>query len=402
MEGLHASKILQKSASCGLTNSWKALCEIKQKVEKNIIWLPREEKLSFWYNDWTKKDPLYKHLPSDVKPRDVLLRDVLEENSWQYEKIEDEIPYSVKNIVDQQHLILLLGVPEKVIWTTNSTGVFSVASAWNCLRQRKNQLSIFTKIWNKHVPLKMAFMSWTGLMDRVPTDEKIAKIGYNRYAICYCCYPHSIELKTAEHLFCSGSFAQVVWKRFAGPCGILMDGMQLMQVVHNWWNHKTTNIIASFMVKLLLALIIWKLWRSRCAYRYENGTPLVCRSESLISNKLSNLTGQKFGKVKLKTSWNQIQKMLDQRIRFKTYRLVKWVKPPISFAKLNSDGSCVEGNCSMGGVIRYDPGNFILAYSSFTGTDTKNSATPWRIAQEIEEIKKLVHEENVGAQHCFK
>lgn len=186
-------------------------------MEKNIIWLPREEKLSFWYDEWIKQGPRYKHMPSDVKPMDVLLKDVSEENSWQYEKIEDEIPHSVKNIVDHQHLILSLKVPEKVIWTTNSTRVFSVASTWNCL---------------------------------------------------------------------------------AGPCGILMDGMQLMQVVHNWWNHKTTNIIVSFMVKLLLALIIWKLWRSRCAYKYENEAPLVCMFKSLIFNTLSNLTSQKLGKVK--------------------------------------------------------------------------------------------------------
>lgn len=33
---------------------------------------------------------------------------------------------------------------------------------------------------------------------------------------------------------------------------------------------------------------------------------------------------------------------------------------------------------------------------------TENSATPWRIAQDIEEIKKLVHEENVEVQHCFR
>lgn len=33
---------------------------------------------------------------------------------------------------------------------------------------------------------------------------------------------------------------------------------------------------------------------------------------------------------------------------------------------------------------------------------TENSATPWRIAQEIEEIKKLLHEENVKVQHYFR
>lgn len=120
----------------------------------------------------------------------------------------DKIPQSVKNIVDQQHLILTLEVPDKVIWTTNSTGVFSVALAWNCLRQRKNHPAIFTKIRNKHVPFKMAFMTWRALMDRVPTDERIAKFDYNLYARCYYYYPHSIELEISEYLFCSGSFAR--------------------------------------------------------------------------------------------------------------------------------------------------------------------------------------------------
>lgn len=50
-------------------------------------------------------------------------------------------------------------------------------------------------------------------------------------------------------------------------------------------------------------------------------------------------------------------------------RLVKWNHPPLPpyFVKLNSNGSCQEGNCEAGGIIRDSEGNFILAYSSFWG-----------------------------------
>nr|XP_009788469.1 PREDICTED: uncharacterized protein LOC104236277 [Nicotiana sylvestris] len=108
----------------GQSNSWKALCGIKKKVEQSIVRLPMEGKISFWYDNWTKEGPLYKLMPEGLKPKNVLLKDISEVGNWLYDRVEEEIPSAVKNVVEQ-HLVLTPGVPDKAIWTANLTGNFS-------------------------------------------------------------------------------------------------------------------------------------------------------------------------------------------------------------------------------------------------------------------------------------
>lgn len=71
----------------GQSHSWKALCAFGKKVELNIEWLPREGNISFWCDNWSKQGPLYKLLPSGMKPKDVQLKDVSEGGNWKYDPI---------------------------------------------------------------------------------------------------------------------------------------------------------------------------------------------------------------------------------------------------------------------------------------------------------------------------
>lgn len=120
--------------------------------------------------------------------------------------------------------------------------------------------------------------------------------------------------------------------------------------------------------------------------------------------------------------------------------MVTWIKPPLLSIKLNSDGSCINGNCGGGGVIRTCAGDLIMAYSIPMGRCTSNSVeagallfglkwcidngfnmiiceidslivyksvtgswtTPWRIEDTTEGIKKLVTNYDIVIQHCFR
>ncbi|OIT30842.1 hypothetical protein A4A49_27518 [Nicotiana attenuata] len=53
---------------------------------------------------------------------------------------------------------------------------------------------------------------------------------------------------------------------------------------------------------------------------------------------------------------------------------VRWLRPPAQIVKLNSDGSCTNGQCGGGGIIRNQEGKFIMAYSIPLGEGTSNYA----------------------------
>lgn len=59
--------------------------------------------------------------------------------------------------------------------------------------------------------------------------------------------------------------------------------------------------------------------------------------------------------------------------------IAKWIKPPILFVKLKSDGSCIGGHCSGGGVIRDGLGRFIMAFSNPLGQGTSDWAEAWAL-----------------------
>lgn len=58
----------------------------------------------------------------------------------------------------------------------------------------------------------------------------------------------------------------------------------------------------------------------------------------------------------------------------KSVALVRWIKPPLLFVKLNSDGRCRDGICGGGGVVRDSMGALIMAYSIPLGAGTSNWA----------------------------
>ncbi|XP_059294764.1 uncharacterized protein LOC132047797 [Lycium ferocissimum] len=269
----------------GQSLCWKELCKIREEVEENIIWILGEGQLSFWYDNWSRQRALFKMMEEEVHIVDIRLREVIEGGIWQV--LGDvELPAEVESILHQQQLVVSHWVQDKVIWIATSTDSFSVALAWQQLTQKREASPIGTKVWQRMAPFKKAFVTWRALNDRLPTDTKVSKFGRNLEAKCHC-----------------GNFGKSIWDRFAGIFGVQIRGLQLRQMLLQWWSHKTWNIVTTFMVKMIPILIMWELWRSRCAVMYGSETPSRYNSERAILLELIGLTEQKFGKIRLQAFW---------------------------------------------------------------------------------------------------
>lgn len=107
-----------------------------------------EPALSFWYDNWTKQGALDIYLQDGVKPKNVLLKDILIEGNWIYDKTEVEAPDSVITIVAYQHLGSISRFAGQIDMSASAAGNFSMASAWECLRHKKEHMIINTKIWH--------------------------------------------------------------------------------------------------------------------------------------------------------------------------------------------------------------------------------------------------------------
>ncbi|XP_070036476.1 uncharacterized protein [Nicotiana tomentosiformis] len=176
--------------------------------------------------------------------------------------------------------------------------------------------------------------------------------------------------------------------------------------------------------KILPPIVIWELWRSRCSSKYEMERPTVAGSILLINFNIIQIVKAQFRKLDLNYTWENLRR----------------IKPPILFVKLNSDGSCRNGECGGGGLVRDSLCKFIMAYSISLGQCTSSWAEacaflfgikwciekrfnliigeinsmllqncisgswtiPWRIKEAVQDIKKLINRQDIFTNHCFR
>uniref|UniRef100_M1BVH0 RNase H family protein n=2 Tax=Solanum tuberosum TaxID=4113 RepID=M1BVH0_SOLTU len=186
--------------------------------------------------------------------------------------------------------------------------------------------------------------------------------------------------------------------------------------------------------------ICWELWRSRCNHKYETIKPSVYRSKRNITNILFFTLQSNFDRIKVENSWENINQIFDVSINHKNAIRVNWIRLPTMFAKLNTNGSCVNGRCGGGGILRNALGQVIMAFTINLGegtsswaeamsmlhgmqlciqrgvnmiigeTDsillakaiTKSWSIPWRMYIPVKKIQKIVEEHGFTINHCLR
>lgn len=97
----------------------------------------------------------------------------------------------------------------------------------------------------------------------------------------------------------------------------------------------------------------------------------MARSISLVSYNIVQFV-KAFKKIEINYTWENLCRVGDLTLREPNTSIVKWIKTPILFVKLNSDGSYKNGECGGGGVVRDSLGKVIMAYSIPFGQGTSN------------------------------
>ncbi|XP_060198361.1 uncharacterized protein LOC132627183 [Lycium barbarum] len=171
----------------GNSHSWNAMCKIKRKMDNHILWKIGKGDIAIWYDNWTSLGSLVNYLPEDRKPRNQKLFEVLVNGQWRWGGWDLLLPNEVIQTIQDMHISLDNSKMDRSVWTAEENGKFSVSSAWQILRNRRERNWMDTITWQKRVPFKMNFMVWRILRDRVPVDARIAKMGINIPSKCICC-----------------------------------------------------------------------------------------------------------------------------------------------------------------------------------------------------------------------
>lgn len=90
-------------------------------------------------------------------------------NGWDETRLRQWLPASIVSVILQ--LQIFSGEKDQIVWEGSSSGNFTVASAFEGLRQTRNVSLVDKLVWSPIIPLKLFFFTWRLLRRWVPLDS---------------------------------------------------------------------------------------------------------------------------------------------------------------------------------------------------------------------------------------
>ena len=155
---------------------------------------------------------------------------------------------------------------DTISWALTSSGVFTVTSAWNQIRPRKQVVDWHASVWFPQAIRRHAFIVWLVIHDRLDTQDKLLKWGLINSMSCVFCRENVEE---RNHLFFGCHFTAGIWMRVLRLCGNV-------RMPRNWENEflwvmgAKGNSFISITKRIAWGATIYHLWRHRNSRIHEN------------------------------------------------------------------------------------------------------------------------------------
>nr|XP_027122188.1 uncharacterized protein LOC113739143 [Coffea arabica] len=291
-KGVHPCQVgWAQSASA----TWRRMLDVSRQMELSMLWLLTGGGCGFWYDNWGP-------FVTDSPIRQCGFGDENSGSKWEGDRPSGMDAYEV--------------------------GAFTLASAYQEVRQGRTSSLVPSRIWQARILLKVSFFMLRLLMRRLPLDDVLGEIGFKLASKCFCCVDATGE--TLEHVFSTGQLALEVWSYFQSICGIASDSSSIRSHLFAWW------------------------------------MPLAPSGEQRVVCSVTRyLFVGTFGR--LGVEWCSMVQGFGRR-RY-VVQIVRWEAGGYGCTTLNTD-DCAKGNPGVsggGGVLRDSSGHVLVAFSAYLG-----------------------------------
>ncbi|KAF8104769.1 hypothetical protein N665_0168s0012 [Sinapis alba] len=253
---------------------------------------------TFWYDWWTDLGPLITALGSS-DPRDLRIdisatvSDAVIDGSWSLPPARSDEAETLQVVLSTMSPPLTSNGPDKFLWRNGSDQYvpkFSSRLTWERIREQSATINWSKIVWFKEEIPRCSFITWLAFLRRLPTRDRLSSWGMNVPEICVLC---SATQESHDHLFFRCPYAASVWSHFcvstlsAPPYDLPSCSAILEQ------NEFTSSTGASTILKLLLQVIIYVLWRER-NHRIFRDSPSpaaasIARVDRMIRDRLLSI-----------------------------------------------------------------------------------------------------------------
>ena len=157
------------------------------------------------------------------------------------------------------------------LWDGNSSGLFSVKSAYECLynRTRGSPNRVFKLLWQVKAFPNVLTTAWRALLDRLPTKTCLLRRGVVVTSLlCVMCCS---ENESAQHLFVECIVAQRIWDRCLRWVGILSAQHRDIQSHFEQFTLCCINYKQNLLWKGVWVAVVSCIWEQRNLIVFQQG-----------------------------------------------------------------------------------------------------------------------------------
>lgn len=156
---------------------------------------------------------------------------------------------------------------DRVVWSLNKSGVFSVKSLYRFLSfggviHTRNQ-----KIWKSKIPLKVKIFLWLAFQDRLQTTSQLKVRKWKGVDKCILCGVS----ETTDHILFTCVLANFVWTSIKEMLKWEKTPKSLDNFQHNWLDARGANYYNTCLFSF--AALAWTLWKIRNKMAIEKNFP---------------------------------------------------------------------------------------------------------------------------------
>ena len=335
----------------------------------------RGDSVDFWCDNWLLGGPLLSRVER-VPMTYPKVADVLLGAQWQLDSVNDCLSTELREEILSSGIVKG-NMMDRLIWQYTTSGEFSTKTAWKLLRQQGARSETAAIIWGMCTAPSAQLVSWKILMEALPLDVRIQRLGFPIVSRCYMCFKH---IETAEHLFVNCDYVGAIWKRLAVMIGFQLIGNEHPMVrLRRMCRVFKKRSVGHGLIRSVSLLVYWQVWNERCRRRAGEGLlhsySIFIRVCSILRYQMRNVRA----KIQDDVVGRGFLQLLGVEVSCHVIPRVNWVCwsfPEAGCFKLNVDGAA-KGNPGLAGggaILRNEWGGLVLAASFFYGECTNMEA----------------------------
>jgi hypothetical protein len=244
----------------------------------------------FWDAPW-----VHDQKPKEIAPllyaasmrKSWKIREALKNDAW-ISKIKVTPSFSLAHFREFVRLWATLrdfhlqeDMEDDIVWKHTANGIYSAASAYDAQFQGTIRSPMKHTVWKAWAPPKVKFFAWLANQNRIWTNDRLAKRGWQNSGPCPLCKQAS---ETVDHLFYKCRYTIRLWDMIKGwlQLGHLdTSNWHLFQSANDWWVSQSDNNIPNRKAMATLTMLIsWTIWNERNArvFRQKSAPPMVLLS----------------------------------------------------------------------------------------------------------------------------